>query len=122
MGVSTSRWLGGVLLLVAGAYQFTGAKEACLRQCRTPLGFLLNHWRNGGCGAIVMGVRHGAVSGMSLGADGLLFVLGVVNLWWIALVAAVVLVERLVRSDVVTRIFGGFSAVWGTVSLIGLVS
>ena len=40
MGVSTSRWLGGLLLVGAGAYQFTGVKDACLSKCRTPLGFL----------------------------------------------------------------------------------
>lgn len=47
IGTSTSRWLGGLLLVGAGAYQFTGIKDACLCQCRTPLGFLLNEWRPG---------------------------------------------------------------------------
>lgn len=122
MGVSTSRGLGAVLLLAAGAYQFTRAKQACLRQCRTPLGFLLNQWRNGGRGAIVMGVRHGALCvGCCWALMALLFVLGVMNLWWVALVAAVVLIEKLLPSDAFTRILGGLLLVWGSALLMGFV-
>ena len=114
MGVSTSRWLGGVVLLVAGAYQFTRAKQACLRQCRTPLGFLMNHWQGGGRGALVMGVRHGTVCvGCCWALMAVLFVLGVMNLWWIALLAAVVLVEKLIPSQAIPRILGAFLVVWG---------
>jgi predicted metal-binding membrane protein len=120
MGVSTSRWLGGLLLLAAGAYQFTGLKEACLRQCRTPLGFLLNEWRDGQRGAVVMGARHGAVCvGCCWALMALLFVLGVMNLWWIALVAAVVLLEKIVPSDALTKMLGVSLMVWGTVLVIG---
>ncbi|MEO7006753.1 MAG: DUF2182 domain-containing protein [Terrimesophilobacter sp.] len=123
MGVSTSRWLGGTVLLVAGVYQFTGAKEACLRQCRTPLGFLLNQWRNGGRGAAIMGMRHGVVCvGCCWALMAMLFVLGVMNLWWIALVAAVVLVEKLVPSPAITRVLGGFLVVWGAAIMIGFGS
>lgn len=120
MGVSTSRWLGGLLLAGAGAYQFTAAKHACLRQCRTPLSFLLNQWRNGGRGAIVMGMRHGAVCvGCCWALMALLFVLGVMNLWWIALVAAVVLLEKLVPSDAITRVLGGSLIAWGAALMLG---
>ncbi len=121
MGVSTSRWLGGVLLLVAGIYQFTGAKQACLRQCRTPLGFLLNHWRSGGRGALVLGLRHGAVCvGCCWALMAVLFVLGVMNLWWIALLTAVVLFEKLIPSDALTQAFGGAFVIWGAALMIGL--
>ncbi len=123
MGVSTSRWLGGALLLVAGVYQFTAAKDVCLRQCRTPLGFLLNQWRGGGRGALVMGLRHGAVCvGCCWALMAVLFVLGVMNLWWIALVAAVVLVEKLVPSQAITRILGGSLVLWGAALITGLGS
>lgn len=123
MGASTSRWLGGALLLLAGVYQFTGAKEACLRQCRTPLGFLLNHWHGGGRGALVMGVHHGTLCvGCCWALMAVLFVLGVMNLWWIALLAAGVLVEKLIPSNAITRILGGLLVVWGTALMIGLAS
>lgn len=127
MGVSTSRWFGGALLLAAGAYQFTGAKEACLKQCRSPLGFLLNHWRNGGPGAVTLGIRHGAVCvGCCWALMAVLFVLGVMNLWWIAFLAAAVLVEKTIPSNAVTkaitRILGGLLMVWGAALIIGIGS
>jgi len=119
MGVSTSRWLGGVLLVGAGAYQFTGVKDACLSKCRTPLGFLLTSWRGGRGGAFVMGVHHGSLCiGCCWALMTLLFVLGVMNLWWIALVAAVVLLEKLVPSVIVTRTLGAALVVWG----VGLIA
>ncbi|MDJ0348401.1 DUF2182 domain-containing protein [Cryobacterium sp. PH29-G1] len=121
MGVSTSRWLGGALLLVAGAYQFTAPKQACLRQCRSPLGFLMNHWRNGRAGALVLGMHHGVVCvGCCWALMAVLFVLGVMNLWWIALVAAGVLVEKLLPSRLITRILGAGLVVWGAALLIGI--
>lgn len=49
----------GALLLAAGAYQLTPLKEACLTHCRSPLGFLLAHWRSGRLGALRMGAAHG---------------------------------------------------------------
>ncbi len=121
MGVSTSRWLGGLLLVGAGAYQFTGIKDACLSKCRTPLGFLLTSWRGGAGGAVVMGVHHGSLCiGCCWALMTLLFVLGVMNLWWIALVAAFVLLEKLVPSDAVTRALGVGLVVWGVGLLAGV--
>lgn len=125
MGVSTNRWLGAFLLLGAGAYQFTGVKDACLRKCRTPLGFLLTSWRPGRGGATVMGIHHGSLCvGCCWALMTLLFVLGVMNLWWIALVASVVLFEKLVptdrASDALTRALGVGLFAWGTGLLIGV--
>ena len=123
MGTSTSRWLGGLLLLTAAAYQFTGAKDACLTQCRTPLSFLLNQWRCGRRGALIMGIRHGAVCiGCCWALMAVLFVLGVMNLWWIAVVAAVVLVEKVAPGDWIRRPLGGALAVWGSLLLLGLAA
>jgi predicted metal-binding membrane protein len=121
MGVSTSRWLGGFLLVGAGAYQFSGVKDACLSKCRTPLGFLLTSWRGGRGGAIVMGVHHGSLCiGCCWALMTLLFVLGVMNLWWIALVAAVVLLEKLVPSGALTRVLGVGLFAWGAGLLVSV--
>jgi predicted metal-binding membrane protein len=104
-------------------YQFTSLKDRCLRQCRTPLGFLLNEWRPGGRGAVVMGLRHGALCvGCCWALMALLFVLGVMNLLWIALVAAVVLVEKLVPSTALTKVLGAALIVWGIGLTAGLGS
>jgi hypothetical protein len=54
------RWVAGATLLTAAAYELTPLKDVCLRQCRSPLGFLLGSWRGGRAGALRMGVRHGA--------------------------------------------------------------
>src|SRR5436190_12829806 len=56
----TSPAVGATLLLIAGVYQLTPIKLACLRTCQSPLGFLMSHWRNGLAGAFHMGLRHGA--------------------------------------------------------------
>ncbi|MEO6651759.1 MAG: DUF2182 domain-containing protein [Ilumatobacteraceae bacterium] len=120
MGVSTSNALGGLILVGAGTYQFTSVKGACLKQCRSPLGFLLNAWRPGARGAFVMGLHHGTFCiGCCWALMGLLFVLGVMNLWWIALVAALVLFEKIVPSVTLTRCIGAALILWGTALVVG---
>jgi predicted metal-binding membrane protein len=95
MGRAMPVW-GGGFLIAAGLYQFTPLKFACLNKCRSPLAFLMSEWRDGKLGAFVMGVRHGTYCvGCCWALMALLFVLGVMNLAWIALLAAFVLVEKL---------------------------
>ena len=70
MGASTSGYLGGALLLLAGVFQWSPLKYACLKQCRTPMGFLMTSWRDGRGGALRMGLEHRCVlPGMLLGRD-----------------------------------------------------
>jgi predicted metal-binding membrane protein len=96
MMVSTSSVLGGFLLIAAGAWQLTPIKQACLRRCRSPIGFLSSHWRNGRCGAIRMGLQHGMYClGCCWFLMGLLFYGGVMNLYWIIGLAAFILIEKL---------------------------
>jgi predicted metal-binding membrane protein len=122
MGTSTSRWVAGPVLVLAGVYQFSSLKNACLGKCRTPLGFLLSEWRSGRRGAVVMGVHHGSLCiGCCWALMALLFVLGVMNLWWILLVATVVLVEKMTRSTALPRAIGVMLIVWGTAVVAGLV-
>jgi hypothetical protein len=74
-----------------------------------------------GDGAVVMGVHHGSLCiGCCWALMTLLFVLGVMNLWWIALVAAVVLLEKLVPSDALTRALGVGLFAWGAGLLVGV--
>lgn len=106
--VSTSPYLGGALLIAAGAYQWTPLKDVCLTTCRSPLGFLMSSWRDGAMGALAMGVRHGAYCvGCCWVLMGLLFVAGVMNLLWVAAIAAFVLVEKVLPwGDRVGRVAG----------------
>jgi predicted metal-binding membrane protein len=87
--------IAGALLVAAGVYQLTPLKRICLRKCRTPMGFLLEHWRDGRSGAFAMGLNHGLYCA---GCCWLLFViivaLGVMNLAVMAAVAAVVFAEK----------------------------
>lgn len=93
---STSISLGGTLLLVAGLYQFTPLKGACLRSCRSPLLFLSRYWQAGGAGALRMGLRHGCYCvGCCWFLMALLFVSGVMNLVWIIAIALYVAGEKL---------------------------
>lgn len=95
IGASTSRILGGVLLALTGIFQWTPLKSGCLRHCRSPLGFLLTEWREGAGGAFQMGLRHGAYCvGCCWLLMSLLFIAGVMNLWWVAAIAAFVLFEK----------------------------
>jgi len=94
---ATSTVLAGLVLVAAGVYQFTPAKRACLRHCRSPLEFVMLHWQPGARGAFAMGVRHGAYCvGCCRLLMLLLFVGGAMNVAWIAGIALYVLVEKTV--------------------------
>jgi predicted metal-binding membrane protein len=89
--------LAGAILVVAGLYQFSPVKHACLRQCRTPISFLMTQWREGSWGALGMGWRHGLFCvGCCWALMGLLFVVGVMNAAWIIAITIYVLVEKIV--------------------------
>ena len=116
---ATSAVLAGVVLVAAGLYQFTPAKRACLRHCRSPLEFVMLHWRPGTRGAFAMGVRHG---GYCVGCCWLLmlllFVGGVMNVAWIAGIALYVLVEKTVPAGHwVSRAAGIALIAWGVATL-----
>jgi predicted metal-binding membrane protein len=93
---TTSGVLAALLLIAAGVYQFTPLKTACLRHCRSPIQFLTRYWRRGAVGALRLGVLHGGYCvGCCWVLMGLLFVGGVMNLWWIAAMTAFILVEKI---------------------------
>jgi predicted metal-binding membrane protein len=122
MAVAESRPLAGLLLACAGVWQWLPVKSACLRRCRAPLSFFLTRWRTGARGAFAMGVEHGLFClGCCWTLMLLLFVGGVMNLVWVALIAGFVLVEKLAPFGPVTgRIAGAFLAVSGLWTLLGL--
>ena len=87
--------LSSALLLAVGAYQITGVKKACLARCRAPLEFVLRHWRNGLAGGFATGMHHGLCClGSCAALMLLLFVSGLTNLFWLAGLATLVLVEK----------------------------
>lgn len=92
---SSSSYLNAALLLAAGIWQLTPIKQACLRHCRSPVHYLTQHRRAGNSGALLMGVGHGSYClGCCWFLMALLFVGGVMNLYWIIGLALYVLAEK----------------------------
>jgi len=90
------RWIAGATLVVAAVYQVTPLKDVCLGKCRSPLGFLLGSWREGKAGALQMGAKNGAwCVGCCWALMAALFALGVMSVAWMALIAGVIAVEKM---------------------------
>jgi predicted metal-binding membrane protein len=93
------RGAAGGILILAAVYELTPFKDICLRQCRTPLGFLLGSWRDGLSGAVKMGTRHGTwCVGCCWALMASLFALGVMSVVWMAVVAGLIAFEKLIPS------------------------
>lgn len=90
-----SALLAVAILAIAGLYQFTPLKNACLRHCRSPFGFLLNEWRPGKLGALRTGLKHGlGCLGCCWAQMLIMFAIGVMNLSAMALITLLVIVEK----------------------------
>jgi predicted metal-binding membrane protein len=118
---SESAALGAGILIAAGVYQLSPWKRACLAHCRSPIAFLLHHWRPGAVGALRMGLSHGAYC---LGCCWLvmcvLFALGVMNLAWVAGISILVLAEKITRfGAAIARIAGALLIGAGVLILAG---
>lgn len=115
MMVSSSAALGGILLVSAGLFQWTPWKHACLSRCQSPLAFLMTQWREGKAGAFNMGLKHGLhCAGCCWILMALLFVAGVMNLWWIAAITALVLLEKFFRQGGrIAKFAGLLFCLWG---------
>ena len=93
---SGGQWVAGGLLVVAAVYELTPLKDVCLNKCRSPFGFLLGTWREGVRGAGEMGAKHGMwCLGCCWALMLALFALGVMSLVWMAVVAALITVEKI---------------------------
>lgn len=115
----SSRWLAGGLLIAAGLYQFSPLKGTCLTHCRNPAQWLSSHYRPGAIGALRMGLAHGAFCvGCCWLLMLLLFVVGVMNLVWIAALTLVVAAEKLLpRGPILARVGGALFILWGAAIL-----
>jgi predicted metal-binding membrane protein len=113
-------FLAGGLLLLAGFYQMSPLKQACLRQCRSPLDFLTRYWRGGPGGAFRMGLVHGFFClGCCWAMMALLFVGGAMNLLSVAALALFVLIEKLAPAGRVLGWAGGVALIlWGGATLL----
>ena len=113
---SRSYMFSGVVLVIAGIYQWTPWKDACLEQCRSPLHYLMTSWREGKRGAIRMGMHHGAYCvGCCWALMAVMFAVGVMNVMWMLVIAFFVLAEKIspVSSRYIRIISGVGLVVWG---------
>jgi predicted metal-binding membrane protein len=110
MMAAASDMFSGAVLIAAGVYQWTPLKDACLRQCQSPLLFIQRHggFRSDLLGTLALGARHGAYCvGCCWVLMALLFVGGVMNVLWIAAIAILVLAEKVIPAGrVISRIAG----------------
>lgn len=94
--VVTNKTVGGIILILAGVFQFTPLKRQCLKYCQTPVSFIHTHWKEGRAGALQMGIKNGMYClGCCWVLMLLLFVSGIMNLLWIVLISLFVLIEKL---------------------------
>jgi len=119
MAASSPR-IAGAILIGAGLYQLTPLKNMCLTHCRSPIDFLMSHWRGGRAGPIRMGVHHGLYClGCCWALMAVLFAVGVMNLLWVAGLALLVLVEKMMPATVlVSRMAGAALLIAGAIKMV----
>jgi predicted metal-binding membrane protein len=116
--------LAAGILFLAGFYQFMPIKNACLTHCKTPMGFLLNEWQEGGKGAFKMGLKHGVnCLGCCWAQMLIMFAVGVMNLLGMALITLLVIAGKYLplESTVICKAVGMVFLVWGIFLLISYV-
>jgi predicted metal-binding membrane protein len=110
--------VAGGVLIAAGVYQTTPLKQTCLRGCRTPVSFLLTDWRPGFRGALRLGARHAAFCvGCCWLLFAVLFAVGLMALPWMALIALMIFIEKLIPGKTGFRVSAGLG---GALALIGI--
>lgn len=116
---SASRWFSAALLIGAGLYQFSPLKDRCLALCRNPALFIAQHQRPGIAGALRLGIIHGAFcAGCCWGLMAILFVGGVMNIAWVAILALLVAAEKLLPGgNTIARLIGALLIGWGAATL-----
>ena len=114
-------YLAAFVLIMAGIYQFTPYKDACLNVCQSPLSFLTNNWQDGKLGAFIIGYKHGFYCvGCCWALMLTLFALGVMNILWVIVLTIFVLLEKLSYNYPLAyrRAVGIFLIAWGSILVL----
>ena len=109
-------YIGVITLCLAGIYQFSPFKDACLTVCQSPLSFLMNNWKDGNLGTFLIGYKHGFYCiGCCWALMLTLFALGVMNIMWVMVLTLFVLFEKLAykRPILFRKVTGIFFIAWG---------
>ena len=112
-------FVSGIVLIAAGIYQFTNVKDVCLKNCQSPLSFVLSYWKEGKIGALLMGIKHGLYCiGCCWVLMTLLFVAGIMNLLWIAIIALFIFLEKIIKSKYLSKAAGTLLILAGIVMIL----
>lgn len=118
--LSIGPWAGALVLCVAGAFQFSAAKQACLSECRAPIGFFMTSWRPGKLGAVRMGLSHGThCIGCCWALMLVMFSVGVMNLVWGAALTMFMIAEKVLPRPRIVVALGGVACFVGAAVLVG---
>lgn len=120
---ASSNLFAAAILVYAGAYQLSPLKRACLKHCQGPLAFITHHWKSGAWGALRMGLQHGTYClGCCAGLMAILFFGGIMNLYWVAGLALLVLAEKLLPlGSKIPWLTGPVLIIWGLSFLLRVV-
>lgn len=118
--IITNKIVGSVILVAAGVFQFTPLKQTCLNFCKSPLEFIYKYWKEGQKGAIKMGIKNGFYClGCCWVLMVLLFVSGVMNILWVALIALFVLIEKVsAKSKWISFVAGSLLIIYGVLVIV----
>jgi predicted metal-binding membrane protein len=118
---SLASWFSSASFIGAGLYQFSAFKQACLRQCRSPFPFFFSNWTTTRRGVFRLGVKQGLFClGCCWAAMLLMLSLGVMNVIWMAVLAAAMTLEKLVNSARLSYAFGAILIAVGLVLMSGV--
>jgi predicted metal-binding membrane protein len=120
-GTLGGTYTSGALFVLAGGYQFTTLKHACLRQCRNPFQFFFSNWQTTARGVFRLGLKQGFFClGCCWAAMLLMFALGVMNVVWMAALAVAMTVEKLVNVRWLSHAYGVALIAAGIVLIVGV--
>jgi predicted metal-binding membrane protein len=104
---ATSALFSGLIFIVAGLYQFSSLKQACLRQCQSPFTFFLTHWQTGARGVFRLGLQQGLYClGCCWAMMLVMFSVGVMNVIWMAALGMAMTLEKMVEGRRLATIMG----------------
>lgn len=110
---------GALALLVAGLYQFSGLKEACLKKCRNPFSTLFSNWSAKPIRIFRLGVAQGIwCLGCCWALMLVMFAVGVMNIFWMALLGLFTLIEKQMTGSLPTKLAGAILLVWAAALLV----
>ena len=106
-GTESATLMAGTSVALAGLYQFSALKDACLSRCRRPFAFFFAHWTDRAAGIFRLGLRQGLdCLGCCWALMLLMLAFGAMNLFWMAVLAAIMAAEKLTRSPILPRAVG----------------